>query len=136
MRHTPSSDTPLPPIIVSEADQDRLFALAYAIEKTAPDVAAVLLAELGRAEVRDTGHVPASIIAMGSTVRFRDEEGQERTVTLVYPGEADIAAGRISVATPVGAALIGLSVGQSFRWTGRDRQDHLLTVLGVAARAG
>lgn len=135
MRHISSGDSSLPPIIVSEADQDRLFDLAYAIRRSAPDVANVLLQELDRAEIRDAGHVSGSVIAMGSTIRFRDEEGQERTLMLVYPGDADIAMGRISVATPVGAALIGLTVGQSFRWVGRDGHDHVLTVLGVAAGA-
>ncbi|MCJ8157994.1 nucleoside diphosphate kinase regulator [Sphingomonas sp. LaA6.9] len=135
MRHIASGDAPLPTIVVSEADQDRLYDLAYAIQRTAPEVAKVLLQEMGRAEIRETDAISHSVIAMGSLVRFRDEDGQERTITLVYPGEADIEAGRISVATPVGAALIGLSVGQSFRWTGRDGQDHVLTVLGVAAGA-
>lgn len=135
MRHIASGDAPLPVIVVSEADQDRLYDLAYAIQRTAPEVAQVLLQEMGRAEIREPEAISNSVIAMGSMVRFRDEDGQERTITLVYPGEADIEAGRISVATPVGAALIGLSVGQSFRWTGRDGQDHVLTVLGVAAGA-
>lgn len=135
MRHIASGDAPLPTIVVSEADQDRLYDLAYAIQRTAPEVAKVLLQEMGRAEIREPDAISHSVIAMGSLVRFRDEDGQERTITLVYPGEADIEAGRISVATPVGAALIGLSVGQSFRWTGRDGQDHVLTVLGVAAGA-
>ena len=52
-----------------------------------------------------------------STVRFVDEaHGQERTVTLVYPHEADIEAGKISVLTPIGAALIGLSTGQTIEF--------------------
>ncbi|RJF93562.1 nucleoside diphosphate kinase regulator [Sphingomonas cavernae] len=135
MRHIASNDSALPAIIITEADQDRLYDLAYAIRRSAPEVAEVLLQEMGRAEIRAVEEISGSVIAMGSIVRFRDEDGQERTVTLVYPGEADIAAGRISVATPVGAALIGLTVGQSFRWAGRDGHDHMLTVLGVAAGA-
>ncbi len=39
---------------------------------------------------------------------------------LVFPAEADIAAGKVSVLTPVGAALIGLSKGESIAWTARD----------------
>ncbi|MGE0241516.1 MAG: GreA/GreB family elongation factor, partial [Parvibaculaceae bacterium] len=49
-----------------------------------------------------------------------------------FPGEADIAEGRLSILTPVGTALIGLSVGQSILWTGRDGQQHKLTVLDVS----
>lgn len=131
MRNDADARATLPNIIISEEDQDRLFDLAYAYEKRAPQVAEVLLTELERAEVRADKDMPETVIGMGSTVHFKAEDGQDRTVTLVYPGDADIEAGRISVATPVGAALIGLAVGQSFRWAGRDGQDHLLTVVGV-----
>ncbi|WOK38106.1 nucleoside diphosphate kinase regulator [Sphingomonas sp. C3-2] len=128
----PAGDTEsLPVIIISEDDQDRLFDLAYAYEKRAPQVSETLLAELNRAEVRSEDDMPATVVGMGSTVHFKAEDGQDRTVTLVYPGQADIEAGKISVATPVGAALIGLTVGQSFRWAGRDGQGHLLTVVAV-----
>jgi regulator of nucleoside diphosphate kinase len=52
-------------------------------------------------------------------------------VTLVYPVDADIATGRISIMTPVGTALIGLRVGQSISWRSRDNRKHMLTVLAV-----
>ena len=56
---------------------------------------------------------------MHSVVEYRDEvTGEVRRATLVYPGEEDLDAGRISVLTPVGAALIGLSEGQSMEWQG------------------
>lgn len=131
MRNGAGDAESLPAIIISEEDQDRLFDLAYAYEKRAPKVAEVLLAELTRAEVRAEADVPDGVVGMGSTVHFKAEDGQDRKVTLVYPGQADIEAGKVSVTTPVGAALIGLRVGQSFQWAGRDGQDHLLTVMEV-----
>ncbi|GEP07041.1 hypothetical protein MOX02_50790 [Methylobacterium oxalidis] len=54
-----------------------------------------------------------------------------KIVTLVYPGEADIGQARISVLTPVGAALLGLSKGQSISWTTRTGAGKQLTVLDV-----
>ena len=48
---------------------------------------------------------------------------------LVYPGEADIAAGRVSVLTPIGTALIGLAEGQSIVWQTRTGVSKRLTVL-------
>lgn len=71
---------------------------------------------------------------MGSTLRFTSDLGEDRQVTLVFPGEADIAEGKVSVTTPIGAALIGLSAGQSIDWTARDGRVHRLTVesVGVA----
>jgi regulator of nucleoside diphosphate kinase len=51
----------------------------------------------------------------------------------VLPPEADISAGRISVLTPIGAALIGLSPGQSIDWETRDGRVGRLTVESVEA---
>ena len=62
---------------------------------------------------------------------FRTETGQARRVTLVYTVEADTDLGRVSVLTPVGAALIGLAAGQSIDWTARDGRMHRLTLEGV-----
>ena len=53
-------------------------------------------------------------------------------MTLVYPPEANIDAGRISVATPIGTALLGLAEGQSIDWTARDGRKQRLTVVAVA----
>ena len=71
------------------------------------------------------------IVRMGSTLRFTTDAGEDRTVTLVFPAEADIAEGRISVLTPIGIALVGLAAGQSMDWTARDGRVHRLTVESV-----
>jgi regulator of nucleoside diphosphate kinase len=77
--------------------------------------------------------VPSDIVRMGSKVTYRTDSGQHPTVTLVYPVDADIAQGRISVMTPVGTALIGLRNGQSMSWRGRDNRKHMLTVVQVGS---
>jgi regulator of nucleoside diphosphate kinase len=59
-----------------------------------------------------------------------------QTVALVYPNEADISKGRISVLTPIGTALIGLPVGKSIDWTTRAGDTKRLTVLQVREPAG
>ena len=65
-------------------------------------------------------------------MRFRDESTQAtQTVTLVYPREADIAEGKVSVLTPIGTALIGLAEGQSILWPTRTGTSKRLTVLKV-----
>ena len=75
--------------------------------------------------------IAENIVRMGSTLRFTMEGGEARTVTLVFPGDADIAKGRVSVLTPIGAALIGLSESQSINWIARDGRTHKLTVESV-----
>jgi regulator of nucleoside diphosphate kinase len=69
---------------------------------------------------------------MGGVVEFRDDmTGKVQTVTLVYPGDADISQGRISVLTPIGTALIGLGVGDSITWETRIGELRQLTVLKI-----
>lgn len=124
-----------PEIIVGEADHKQLNILAMAGLTHTPDQSDDLLYELERARILGDAEVPSDIVRMGSTVRYRTDNGQEHTVTLVYPVDADIAAGRISIMTPVGTALIGLNVGQSITWEARDGNKHVLTVLAVEPAA-
>lgn len=120
-----------PRIVVSDIDYKRLTDLAAAAHGRFRDVAEELLAEMDRAQVVSAAAVPANAVRMGSTVTFQSDTGQQRRVTLVFPAEADIAENKISVLTPIGAALIGLSTGQSITWIARDGRQHELTVLSV-----
>jgi len=78
---------------------------------------APLRRELERAIVVSSAAVPPDIATMNSRVRYTDEKnGATRTVSLVYPIEADATKGKVSVLAPVGTALLGLSEGQSIEW--------------------
>src|SRR5690606_21469110 len=110
----------------------RLQDIAVSFAKIAPEVSEELLAEMERAEVRPSSEVPADVVNMGSEVTYRDDEtGRTRTVQLVYPEDADISANRVSVMTPVGAALLGLSVGAQMDWESRDGETRTMTILKV-----
>lgn len=121
----------VPNIIVSAADYERLTDLATASLERLPEVAEELLNEMERAKIVKDGSVPDDVVRMGSTVTFRSDDGRELTETLVYPVDEDSDAHKISVMTPVGAALIGLAVSQSISWTARDGRKHQLTVVKV-----
>ncbi|MGI6244738.1 MAG: nucleoside diphosphate kinase regulator [Pseudochelatococcus sp.] len=121
----------LPKIVVSHDEQERLSALAASISVRNPELAEELQGEMERARVVAPDKVPAGVVRMNSEVEFESDDGQRRRVTLVYPGDADISAGRISILTPIGTALIGLSEGQSITWTARDGREQRLTVLSV-----
>jgi regulator of nucleoside diphosphate kinase len=123
------------PLIVSDIDQERLSGLAMAAMERVPELAEELISEMERATVVAADSIPSDVIQMGSTLEFKSDDGQRRRVTLVFPGEADISQGKISILTPVGAALIGLSAGQSIMWTTRDGRDQQLTVLSVERTA-
>ena len=118
----------VPQIIVSDADYERLTDLATASLERVPEVAQELLSEMDRAKVVKNGSVPDGVVRMGSTVTFTSDDGHTRTLKLVYPAEESLDEHRISVMTPVGAALVGLSEGQSISWTARDGKHHRLTV--------
>ncbi|KUM05121.1 nucleoside diphosphate kinase regulator [Chromobacterium subtsugae] len=104
-----------PAITVSSLDYERLAALLETCEQGHP-VAGRLEAELERAEVVEPEAMPANVITMNSRARIRLGDGQEKLLTLVYPREADSEQGRISVLAPIGAALLGLSIGQDMQW--------------------
>lgn len=122
-----------PAITMTRSDRESLSRLAESYAMRNPDVADVLMAELERARVVEDARIPADVIRMGSTLRFTSDLGEGRRVTLVFPGEADIAESKISILTPIGAALIGLAAGQSIDWTARDGRVHRLTVETVEA---
>ena len=121
----------VPQIIVSDADYERLTDLATASLERLPEVAQELLAEMDRAKVVKNGNVPDDVVRMGSTVTFKSDDGHTRTLKLVYPVDESLDQHRISVMTPVGAALVGLAEGQSISWTARDGKHHRLTVTKV-----
>jgi regulator of nucleoside diphosphate kinase len=122
----------LPPITLNTVDAERLLHLAEIARRRFPNAAEVLAREVERANLVSPSQLLPGVVAMGSEVEFRDDvTGQIRRVTLVYPHEADVASGRISVLTPVGAALIGLSVSQSIEWETLLGERRSLTVLRV-----
>lgn len=126
-----TKSAPHPDLVVGEVDHRKLVALALAGIGHSSDVADELLYELERARVVDDTAVPDAVVRMGSTVTYRPDNGAPRKVTLVYPVDADISAGRVSVMTPIGAALIGLSKGQQISWNARNGESHVLVVLDV-----
>jgi len=124
-----------PTLVLSEADHKQLTVLALAGLNSSPDLADDLLVEIERARVVPEGEMPAEVVRMNSTVAYRPDNGAERAVTLVYPADANISEGKISVMTPIGTALIGLAEGQSITWIARDGKKHALTVLSVTQQS-
>ena len=76
--------------------------------------------------------MPPNVVGIGSTVRYRDNAtGQETSVNLVYPEDADIGQQRVSVMTPIGVALLGLAEDASIFWDTLGGQRRTLTVIEV-----
>jgi regulator of nucleoside diphosphate kinase len=122
----------LPRLILCVEDHEKLMTLANGITGPMASVAEDLMNELDRARVVAQSKVPKDAVRLGSIVSFTTTDGFNRTFQLVFPGEADITSGKVSVLTPIGAALIGLREGQSTPWTARDGRRLSLTVNRVA----
>lgn len=110
----------LPTLRISSADHQRLRLLVDAAIQSQPRLRATLQplqTELARAEVLPAVLVPPTVVVMGSRVEVEDRaSGEVDTYTLVYPEQADGAAGRLSILAPIGMALIGFAEGDTFAW--------------------
>ena len=126
-------DDSLSPVIVPRRDFDRLFALAKASAgRNAPEVARALMDKLDAAQDAIADETLQRTVTMNSRARIRDDEKSTCfTVTLVYPGLEDVSAGRISVLTPMGTALLGVSERCAVRFVTSAEQTRSLTVLKI-----
>ena len=104
-------------IYLTSQDRDRLQALAQRTEDRDRGDLAGLMYELSRAVIVPAAEIPGDVITMNSRVRLLDlQDGSVLEYTLVYPGDANFAEGKISVLAPIGAAMIGYRVGDEIEW--------------------
>lgn len=120
------ADRPL--IWIGRADYGRLLRAMDRLAVQAPDVSAFLSRELERAIVRPEEDLPQTIVRMGSRVLFRRDDGQpSEWGELVYPDQP-LTEGQITVASPLGVALLGLREGARMPCAGADGTTRWLSV--------
>ncbi len=74
--------------------------------------------EINRAHISVAKNIPKDVVTMHSRVQLRDmDSGEDVVYTLVYPAEAELAEGKISVLAPIGTAILGYRVGDVVEWT-------------------
>lgn len=108
-------------IYITEVDLARLRKLIEAARDSGVDsnmpYMNKLEDELDRANIVDPKEIPMDAITMRSKVRLKDLESRKEMIySLVFPNEADVDEGRISVLAPVGTAMIGYRVGDIIEW--------------------
>ena len=122
-----------PPLHLLASESDLVAGLALQAEHRNPVVAAMLLEEIERAELHEADTMPTDAVMLGSEVSFVDERSKRmRTVKLVLPVDANIAEGRISIMTPMGAALYGLRAGDAIDWPDNDGNARRITIRRVS----
>jgi regulator of nucleoside diphosphate kinase len=122
-----------PPLHLLASESDLVAGLALQAEHRNPVVAAMLLEEIERAELHEADTMPTDAVMLGSEVSFVDERSKRmRTVKLVLPVDANIAEGRISIMTPMGAALYGLRAGDAIDWPDNDGNARRITIKRVS----
>ena len=130
-----------PPITMTGHDFGRLSALIanfgarreIPFNKSYARVLEFLSAEVDRARIV---HEPADeappFVKMGSRVTFRDETGRIHHGVLVFPSQESPNLAGISILTPAGAALLGLSEGQAISYETPDARIKTITLLTVS----
>jgi regulator of nucleoside diphosphate kinase len=74
-------------------------------------------AELSNALLLDPEKIPSDVVTMNTKVRFIDiNESEEFVYTIVYPEDADLTHGKLSVLAPIGTALLGYREGSELVW--------------------
>lgn len=122
----------LPSITLTEDNHRVLSDMIDAAAAVAPFLAEFLTREIDRARLVTADDIGPDVVTLGSSVRFRERSsGSTRSARLVFPSEESIADGRLSILTPVGVALIGLSPGQEMEWQTRDGRTLGLKLLEV-----
>ncbi|ODP39064.1 nucleoside diphosphate kinase regulator [Sphingomonas turrisvirgatae] len=126
----------LPQLHIIDSEYDLIADLALRIDASQPELSSRLMTELERAQVHAAADIPAGVVTLNAQVDFIDEgSGARRSVQLVLPADADIESGKVSILTPVGAGLIGLSQGDSILWPDREGHPRTLRIVSVSPPA-
>ncbi|AIU86987.1 MULTISPECIES: nucleoside diphosphate kinase regulator [Pectobacterium] len=129
-----------PNLTISELDAERLDKLLEQPAFADSDIAQALNEELDRADILPSASIPSHVVTMNSRVRFRDlNTNEEHIRTLVYPAAVKDSKEPLSVMAPLGAALLGMHVGNSITWqlpNGEETRIEVLELLYQPEAAG
>ena len=121
-------------IFITRRDRERLtLMLEEALVGKHRDAAFLkeLARELAIAETVEPKAVPADVVTMNSRVVVKDvENGESSEYTLVFPEQADVEQGRLSVVSPIGTAILGYAKGDTINWQtpGGPRQIRIMDI--------
>lgn len=130
MSHLNATKFARPFVYATATDLLRLRSYVRARPRGGPGVA-LLIEEIARMEAAAAAP-SGTFVRLEAPVRYKDlKTKRERRVHVVAPEAADPEENRVSVLSPIGAALIGLRVGSIFRWLGPDGASRAIKVVEV-----
>lgn len=107
-------------IYITEVDAEKLRRLLWEAKSTeyrGSEYLKKLHDELERAQLVEPRQVPPDVITLNSTAVLEDvDAGEEMVYTLVFPEDADLSQGKISILAPIGTGMLGYRVGDTFEW--------------------
>jgi regulator of nucleoside diphosphate kinase len=96
---------------------NRLLRQAQHSDYCGSEYLAELQVELDHAQIVPSQAISQEIVTMNSIVVLLDlVTRKEETYTLVFPEDADIGQGKISILAPIGTAMLGYGIGDTFEW--------------------
>jgi regulator of nucleoside diphosphate kinase len=96
---------------------NRLLRRAQHSDYCGSEYLAELQVELNHAKIVPSQAISQEIVTMNSIVVLLDlATRKEETYTLVFPEDADIEQGKISILAPIGTAMLGYEIGDTFEW--------------------
>lgn len=102
------------------------------LKTASSDSARALEQKLSGAKIVADSVLPASVVAMDSLVTLREVNTKATVrVQVVEPAGVDTDELKISVLSPMGAALIGLGLGETVEWQLSDQAKRTLAVVAI-----
>jgi regulator of nucleoside diphosphate kinase len=117
---------------LTQSDYARIHQL---LQQQPPPAGAEALEDLlAASELVAPPSVPGTLVTMDTQVLLQDpaSDAPPYLLTLCYPEHAEPGAGRVSVLSPVGSSLLGLSAGETAHWRlpgGQARRARIVAVL-------
>lgn len=89
----------------------------------------VLCRKVSKGEIVDSCKIRPDIVTINSRVQLKDlDTKKEILITLVFPDDANIEQGKLSILSPMGTAILGYSQGDVIKWEAPSGIRHIRIV--------
>jgi regulator of nucleoside diphosphate kinase len=120
-----------PSVRIQTRDWNRLMQLAFEADHKLHPAVTFLRSEVHRAIVFDEIDTAAQIVQLNNLVSYRLDKRSTTARVLVHPEDYALSGLNLSVLTSLGAALIGVRVGDTMPFMCTEGNLHVVTPLSV-----